>query len=69
MNPDVESEGDPLLSSYCASCPSIEANRCLHSDISAHITGEQQKGEEEGGKGVIPFLKTSHLREEEELKK
>lgn len=29
--------GDPSLSLYCSSCPSIEANRYLHSDISAHI--------------------------------
>lgn len=29
--------GDPFPSSYCASCHSVEANRCLHSDISAHI--------------------------------
>ncbi|TMS11119.1 hypothetical protein E3U43_020112 [Larimichthys crocea] len=40
----TKSMGDPSLSLYCASCPSIETNRCLHSDISAHIQESNMGG-------------------------
>lgn len=45
----------PLLNLYCRSCPSIEANRCLHSNISTHKQ-ESNRGWV-GGECVIPFLK------------
>lgn len=59
----VKSVGDPSLGLYCASCPSIEANRCLHSDISAHIQESNKRG------STIPFLKPVISEGKKSLKK